>query len=105
MAKTILVTVLVSRAITTRIPIPMESNGNDNLNLNDNLNVNDYFNDKDSNDSQFNNHDNLYDNGIHSNNARFHGKDNFGGSVSFEGNEAVVVGMTTGETAKTPRHD
>ena len=56
------------------------SNGNDNLNLNDNLNVNDNFNDKDSNDFQFNNHDNLYDNGIHSNNARFHVKDNFGGT-------------------------
>ena len=50
------------------------SNGNDNLNLNDNLNVNDNFNDNDSNDSQFNNHDNLYDNGIHSNNARFHAR-------------------------------
>ena len=63
------------------------SNGNDNLNLNDNLNVNDNFNDKDSNDFQFNNHDNLYDNGIHSNNARFHVQDNFGGNVSFEGND------------------
>ena len=63
------------------------SNGNDTLNLNDKLNVNDNFNDKDSNDSQFNNHDNLYDNGIHSNNARFHVKDNFDDNVSFEGND------------------
>ena len=63
------------------------SNGNDTLNLNDKLNVNDNFNDKDSNDSQFNNHDNLYDNGIHNNHARFYGRDNFGGSVSLEGND------------------
>ena len=63
------------------------SNDNDNSNLNDNLNVNDNFNDKDSNDSQFNNHDNLYDNGIHNNHARFHGRDNFGDSVSLEGND------------------
>ena len=63
------------------------SNGNDTLNLNDKLNVNDNFNDKDSNDSQFNNHDNLYDNGIHNNHARFYVRDNFGGSVSLEGND------------------
>ncbi len=81
MARTILVTVLVRDDKNT------DCNGNDNLNFYDNVNVNDNFNDKDSNDSQFNDHDNLYGNGIHSNNTRFHVKDNFGGSVSFEGND------------------
>jgi len=81
MARTILVIVLVRDDNNT------DCNGNDNLNFYDNVNVNDNFNDKDSNDSQFNDHDNLYGNGIHSNNTRFHVKDNFGGSVSFEGND------------------
>jgi len=81
MARTILVIVLVRDDNNT------DCNGNDNLNFYDNVNVNDNFNDKDRNDSQFNDHDNLYGNGIHSNNARFHVKDNFGGSVSFEGND------------------